>query len=275
MNLSEFKEGVFIRWKILKANTKYSFQESVSYTANNWGSLASTLIFMITFLIFVSAIYGNVRSIAGYSYSEMLVFVFVAQINFYLTWTFSISNVVKLGQGVKTGELDLYLTKPVPHLWFVTFRKIDLVLLFSNAIPSLIPLFYLLIKNYDLDIGMENLLLGIIMIILGQIFLHCFQFIILLGAFWTGEARGFELLAYQLGNYNEPIPFEGYPANFRNWGFVILPVIFHTALTSSYLLGKTSDLSLFLLVLSATIIALFAKNFVWKLALRQYSSASS
>jgi len=275
MNLSEFKEGVFIRWKIVKANTMYSLQESVAYTANNWGSLASTFIFMVTFLIFVTAIYGNVKSIAGYSYSEMLVFVFIAQVNYYLTWGFSLPNVVKLGRGVKTGELDMYLTKPIPHLWFVTFRKIDLALLFSNAFPSLIPLIYLLIKNYNLQIGFGNFILGVTMIIFGQIFLHCFQFILLLGAFWSGEARGFELLAYQLGNYNEPIPFEGYPANFRNWGFVILPVIFHTALTASYLLGKTANLSLFLLVLGATIIALLVKNFVWKLALRQYSSASS
>lgn len=275
MNLSEFKEGFFIRWKIIKANTKYSLQESVAYTADNWGSLASTFIFMVTFLIFVSAIYGNVKSIAGYSYPEMLVFVFIAQINYYLTWSFSLPSVVKLGRGVKTGELDLYLTKPVPHLWFVTFRKIDLVLLFSNALPSLIPLIYLLIKNYNLHIGVGNFILGITMIILGQIFLHCFQFILLSGAFWSGEAKGFEHLAYQLGNYNEPIPFEGYPANFRNWGFVVLPVIFHTALTSSYLLGKTTNLDLFLLVVGATMVALLAKNFVWKLALRQYSSASS
>ncbi len=275
MNLSEFKGGFSIRWKIIRANTRYSAQESVAYAANNWGSLASTVIFMITFLVFVSAIYGNVKTIAGYSYSEMLVFVFVAQINFYLTWGFSLPNVLKLGQGVKIGELDLYLTKPIPHLWFVTFRKIDLVLLFSNAIPSLIPLMYLLIKNYNLHLTFQNFFVGIVMIILGQIFLHCFQFILLLGSFWTGESRGFELLTYQLGNYNEPIPFEGYPADFRNWGFVILPVIFHTALTSSYLLGKTTSMSLFLLVLSATIIALMAKNLVWKLALRQYSSASS
>lgn len=275
MSLSEFKEGVILRWKILKANTKYSLQEGVAYTANNWGSLASTVIFMITFLIFVSAIYEKVKSIAGYSYSEMLVFVFVAQINFYLTWGFSLPSIVKLGQGVKTGELDLYLTKPIPHLWFVTFRKIDLALLFSNAAPSLIPLAYLLLKNYNLHIGIENLLLGIVMIVFGQVFLHCFQFILLLGAFWTGEARGFELLAYQLGNYNEPIPFEGYPENFRSWGFIVLPVIFHTALTSSYLLGKTKNISLFILVFSVTIIALLLKNLVWKLALRQYSSVSS
>ncbi len=164
-------------------------QESVAYTANNWGSLASTFIFMVTFLIFVSAIYGNVKSIAGYSYPEMLVFVLIAQINYYLTWSFSLPSVVKLGRGVKTGELDLYLTKPVPHLWFVTFRKIDLVLLVANAVPAMIPLIYLLLKNYNLNIGIDNVLLGIVMIILGQIFLHCFQFILILGAFWSGQMQ--------------------------------------------------------------------------------------
>ncbi|MBI2103487.1 ABC-2 family transporter protein [Candidatus Woesebacteria bacterium] len=275
MNLSESKEALSIRWRIIKANTKYSISESLAYTGNNWGSLASTIIFMITFLIFISAIYGNVKSIAGYSYSEMLIFVLVAQINFYLTWGFSIPNVVKLGEGVKTGELDLYLTKPIPHLWFVTFRKIDLVLLFSNATPSLIPLVYLLIKNFDLHITLYNILSGIAIIILGQIFLHCFQFILLLGAFWAGEARGFELLMYQLGNYNEPIPFEGYPVNLRYLGFILLPVILHTALSTSFLLGKTTSIELFLLGVGATILALIAKNFVWRLALRQYSSASS
>lgn len=275
MNLSGFKDEIKIRWKIITANTRYSLQESLAYAGNNWGSLASTFIFMITFLIFVSVIYGNTRQVAGYTYSEMLVFIFIAQINFYFTWAFSIPNVVKLGQGAKAGELDLYLTKPIPHLWFVTFRKIDLVLLISNAIPSMIPLIYLLIKNYNLHLTLPNIFLAAALVAAGQIFLHCFQFILLIGAFWTGEARGFEVLAYQLGSYNEPIPFEGYPSNMRNWGFIFLPVIFHTALTTSFLLGKTKSVELFLLAIGVTIAALVVKNFVWKLALRQYSSASS
>ncbi|KKS92794.1 MAG: hypothetical protein UV68_C0035G0004 [Candidatus Collierbacteria bacterium GW2011_GWC2_43_12] len=78
MKQSVFEE-IRIRWVILRANALFSLRESLAYSLNNWGGLASTVVYMLTYLVFLSAIFGKVKSVAGYNYSEILLFTLVTQ----------------------------------------------------------------------------------------------------------------------------------------------------------------------------------------------------
>ena len=133
MEFKNLKKAIHLRLIILKANTIFSFKESLAYVYNNWGGLASTMTYMITYLIFLSIIYSRVDSIAGYNYSQMLLFTFVGQLSFYSIWIWSHQNIVRLGQDVNSGKLDLILSKPLPALWYVTFQKINLTMLFFHG----------------------------------------------------------------------------------------------------------------------------------------------
>ena len=48
----------------------------------------------------------------------------VSQFNFYLAWVWSITNIERLGDDVKTGRLDLILTKPCRPCGGLPFKKI-------------------------------------------------------------------------------------------------------------------------------------------------------
>ncbi|KKT66352.1 MAG: hypothetical protein UW60_C0025G0012 [Candidatus Woesebacteria bacterium GW2011_GWA2_44_33] len=61
-------EEVKIRWVILKANTLFTLKESLAYSLNNWGGLASTITYMLTYLVLLSAIFGRIKTLAGYNY---------------------------------------------------------------------------------------------------------------------------------------------------------------------------------------------------------------
>lgn len=274
MKLSVFEE-IKLRWKILKVNTAFSFKESVAYSMNNWGGLASTVVYMITYLVFLSAIFGRVKTIAGYTYSEILLFTLVSQFNFYLSWIWSITNISRLGESVKSGGLDLILTKPIPALWYVTFSKVNLFMLLFEMWPAMLPLFYLIVKNHDFVVQTSGLFWGIIIFICGHIAIHCMQFIFGLAAFWVGEYRSMNSLSYQIAFFGDSVPIEGYPKWFLTMGVSIFPFLLHTALTTSFILGKTVDLRWVIWSVLVMVIFLVIKKKMWEKALKAYSSASS
>jgi len=274
MKLLVFEE-IKVRWVILKANTLFSFKESMAYSLNNWGGLASTIVYMLTYLVFLSAIFDRVKNLAGYNYSEILLFTLVGQLNFYLSWVWSVTNIDKLGESVKSGGLDLILTKPLPALWYVTFQKVNLFMLVFEMWPATVPLLYLLVKNMNFVISVRGLLLGVITFFAGHIALHCFQFVISLFSFKTGEYKNLNLLSYQLAFFGDSIPLEAYPKAVIGLGVSVVPFLINTALTTSFILGKTTDVRWVWYSLLVMILFLVIKKKAWEKALRAYSSASS
>jgi ABC-type uncharacterized transport system permease subunit len=274
MKLLVFEE-IKIRLMVLKANTLFTLKESLAYSLNNWGGLASTVVYMLTYLIFLSAIFGKVKLVAGYDYGEILFMTLVGQLNFYLSWIWSVTNIDRLGEDVKSGRLDLILTKPLPALWQVTFQKVNLFMLLFEMWPATIPLIYLVIKNGNFAISFRGFLLGIVVFVAGHIAIHCFQFVIGLAVFWLGDYGGANGLSYQIAFFGTSIPLEAYPKLFMSLGLTIAPFLLHTALTTSILLGKITDVRFVWLSVMVMIVFLIIKNKAWKLALRQYSSASS
>ena len=211
-------EEVKIRWVILKANTLFTLKESLAYSLNNWGGLASTITYMLTYLVLLSAIFGRIKTLAGYNYSEILMLTLVSQFNFYLAWVWSIRNLDQLGEDVKTGKLDLILTKPLPALWYVTFQKVNLFMLVFEMWPATLPLIYLLIKNMDFQISLRGLFLGLLSFVFGHIAIHCFQFVMTTITFWTGEHRGLNGLGYSIAFFGDSIPLEAYPKRIMGLG---------------------------------------------------------
>lgn len=275
LEFKTLKRAISIRLTILKANTIFSFREGLAYVYNNWGGLASTMTYMVTYLVFLSIVYSRVDSIAGYTYSEMLLFTFVGQFSFYSTWIWSYGNINKLGEDVNSGKLDLILAKPLPALWYVTFQKIDLPMLLFHGLPALIPLLFLMSRNLSFSIWPLGVPLAMLTFILGQIAIHCFGFILGLSVFWTGQNKGIAGLGYQLMFFGDAIPLEAYPNKIIILGLTAVPFLTHIALTTSYLLGRTTSLNWLDLLFVTTIILIWGKIKLWNLALKRYSSASS
>jgi ABC-type uncharacterized transport system permease subunit len=230
---------------------------------------------MITYLIFLSAIFGRVKTVAGYTFSEILLFTLVSQFNFYLSWIWSITSISNLGESVKSGGLDLILTKPLPALWYVSFSKVNLFMLLFEMWPATLPLIYLIAKNHDFVISLSGMFLGALIFICGHIAIHCMQFVFGLVAFWTGEHKSTNSLSYQIAFFGDSIPIEAYPKWFLTIGVSVFPFLLHTALTTSFVLGKTTDVRWVLWSVLVMVVFLIIKKKMWEKALRAYSSASS
>ena len=276
MKLSDFKKALVIRWKILKSSMLFSFKESLVYTLDNYGNFLSMIIYMITYLVFIDVLFGRVKLVAGYNIGQMLLFTLIIQINYYLTSIFSLQSIDQLDTSINTGELDLWLAKPVPALWYVTFRKINLGELLFNAFPATIPLLIMLSGYWSsLRFSLPGVFAGTLSLFMGQIIIHCYQFIIGLTAFFTGEGKNARNLSTELSMFGDMVPFEGYPQFIKALGLTIVPCLIHSALSVSLMLGKTTNYLILLYVLGLMILFLLAKSYLWKFALRHYSSASS
>lgn len=276
MKLLDFKRGVKIRWKIITSCTMFGLRESLAYALDNWGGLLSMVTYMITFLIFLDILFGRVKLIAGYDYSEMLFFTLIAQINFYLTYVFSLISIERMGDSVNSGTLDLWLVKPVPALWYVTFQRIKLGDLLFSAFPATIPLLIMLSGRWsEFQVNFGGFISGVLCILMGQIIIHCFQFMMSLTAFFTGEAKNARNMSLELSIFGDTIPYEGYPNFVKVIGLSVVPFIVHTALATSFLLGKNTNYFMLVYVFGLMVVFLGAKSALWKVALRHYSSASS
>jgi len=247
----------------------------MAYAANNYGAMLSTFIYTMTYLVFIDAIFNKVKTIAGYSYGEILLLLLLAQMAFYLTYTFSSASINVLAENVKNGNLDLWLTRPVPILWFVSVQKINLNGLIMDGIPAIIVVSMVLSKNIDFSVTTTNLVAGILVMIVGLIICHCFQFMMNTSCFWVGENRNMRNLIFEMVTFGDSIPFEGYSANFQKFGFLFLPPMITSALATSVLLGK-SDWQVYLPIVSTIMVVFLWLNMkVWEIALKHYSSASS
>jgi ABC-2 type transport system permease protein len=267
--------GIRLKLRLVKGNTIFGLREAFAYSANNWGYLTSTIAYIATFLIFVEAMFGRTNNLAGYQKNEVLLLVLMTQITFLIVFFISQSNIEKMGEMIRSGNLDLLLIKPLPHLWYLTWQRIDLTTTISNLVTSIFPVVIMLNKNGGVQLKWDNLVGGIIISIMGMVAVHCFQFMVNLSTFWTGQNKSILRLSYELGTFAQEVPWEGFPTTLKVIGISLIPSLINSALATSVMLGKSSYQGLigYTLFLAAAMLGL--KTAAWKEAIKHYQSASS
>ena len=276
MKLLGFRQKILKRWRILKSNTVYTSRESLAYSANNWGSLISTMSYIATYLVFIEAIFNKTETVASYNQNEMLFLTVIGQTAFLIIHFFSFVNVKEMTELVKTGGMDLLLLKPLPHLFYVSIKKIDLPTTALNLITSVTPpLVYLIIKG-GVKLSISNLGTGIWVAIMGMVCVHCFQFILNLVIFWQAKAKSISRISYDASHWGMDIPFEGFPQLLKTIFLTIIPSLIPVGLAVSIMLGKNSfGWQWGVYSTLVTIIFVFLKSKMWQRALLVYQSASS
>ncbi len=275
MKLSEFKEYFRIRIAILKIGILDAWQNDFAYWANNWGNIASTLAYTGAFILYTNILYAKTKLIAGYTRDEMLIFTFFAQLAFYINGGIFWKNLENLVERVNTGSLDLILIKPFPSLFYVIYQKISLFSLFRDALPPLILL--LLVTNWqNLSLNPVNVVVGFLISILGVMIITIFQFFAALPVFWLGESdKIMRLSAFFEHQAGKTVPLEGYDKLFQILFSTLIPVLFTTGISSSVFLGKTPAFEMLSYTIIVLTILIFLQKYFWKIALKNYTSASS
>jgi ABC-2 type transport system permease protein len=275
MKLLVCKNFISDRVEILKASIVYNWQIDSAYPFANIGRMVGSVLYTITTLIYINVLYQKLHLIAGYSQQEMLVFFAIGQVALFTIASFSYDNIIDLIASVNTGGLDLILTKPLPSLFYVSIKNIGLFRILVENIGSLTIMFFF-IKWSTLSITFYSFISALIVFVCGLISMHVIQFIAALPVFWIGESSSLLDSTWSFEyNIGRTIPYEGFSAPFQIIFTTLLPSLITTGVTASVLLSKSNPLLMAIYCLAVASFCLIIKNLFWRLALKNYTSASS
>ncbi|MDQ3099495.1 MAG: ABC transporter permease [bacterium] len=274
MKPSGFNSYFTERLQLIKINTINTYQIELAYFSQRWASLLSTLTFTLSYILLINIVYNNVHFIASYSKNDSLFLSVVGQINYYIMWTWGTTNIQNLITFVNRGDLDLILIKPLPTLFYITFRRIGLVGFLTQGLPTLI-LLAAFVNWSEIYVAPLNLLLGIIVFICGQIALNSFQFMFAIPVFWQGESTELFNVSMEFLGVPTQIPFEALYSGLKIVFTTIIPVAISTVICTSVLLGKSDPRPLVLVSIFVAVVSSILKKYLWNVAMKQYTSASS
>lgn len=258
---------------LAKINLINVFRRDIAYFGNNWLNIFSTFFYMLTQIIFVEFLFGNVAEIAGVTKNHIYIFMLFGQMAFFLQQSLTYWGTLSLADDVNRGNLDLVLTKPVPTRWHIYTKSISLLVLFRDSAPSLLPL--LMVINFsEINLAPLSMLAGVVVFMMGFVVDHLLLYSLAMTSFWSGSSD-FATNFFWAERTRTNVPFEALSPKFKTAIFVGLPAYITGSLAASVALGYTSALTWLTICFIAMIAWIIFNNFIWRKALMQYSSASS
>lgn len=256
--------------RLLAKLLKFNWQQETAYFGNSLISMITPVAYVLSFLVMITVLFQNINSLAGYSRDEMFFLIFIGQLLFY-SYSFWADSAEYMERYVNDGTLDYILTKPVSSLFYVTLHRIRPLRGLVNFVGPLTPT-WLVIDWSNLELAMGALLPAAIILFCGVVLYHQFQFLTSLVSFWTGRARQTTLLVYAASS--QSIPLEGLGTGLK-WLLLGVMPVFTASVVASVMLGKADPVFWMAAMLGVLAVFSFLKRFLWRLALKQYSSASS
>ncbi len=253
---------------------RFNWQIETAFPRSVLGELLTTLCWNIMFILFARVVTLKVNYIAGYSYEDWVVFLTVMQLTFYITTSLSGTGVERFVDIVKDGRFDAFLVKPVSILLQIFTCRIKTFHTVMSAFIPMVMYFSLIISQGGFKTSGIAIFYAIIAWIIGFFIQHFFYFAIAMSVLWTQKTRNLLKIVYLSGNIGN-YPIEAYTEPIRTIVIFLATTPITVGVTVSYLLEKTTDLSLLLLqaFFATLFFALFV--FLWKKGLPKYESFSS
>jgi ABC-2 type transport system permease protein len=259
--------------KIYIAFLKFSIIFSTTYRFSFIIQLFVEFGYQAVVIFFFRIIYGNVQSIAGWSYYEILFFlglnVITSEILLAICY---IRNLDELPYQISRGNIDMALTKPINTLFNLSLSKP-----YFSAITSSISGVFLMIYSFsklNLPLSIANFLQGVLLLSCGFIIAYSILVIFSSLSFvFINTTKIPEIAENIIVNYKEN-PHQVYQGIVRIIFFYIFPVVFLTSIPATAFLQGVG-LNYIALALSLAAIFLFLAIKLWDNMIKHYSSASS
>lgn len=250
---------------------QFSFSKALEFRIDFFFRIAMDIMYYIVNIALFKILLLHTPFIAGWSDEQMMVFVGCYLLVDAINMTVFSTNMWWLPFYINRGELDYYLIRPVSPLFFLSLREFS-----ANSFINLIIagcFFFYSLFNYSQDWSLLSLIGLIILLINGSLIYYCIQMLMILPVFWTQSARGFIDLFYILG-----LAMERPDRIFKGWLRILFTIFLPFALIASFparVFLEGADFSTIIhLILVSTGLWLIVL-YVWKMGLKNYSSASS
>lgn len=256
------------RWAILRAFWVANVAEEAQYRANFVVSLLATLFWIATALLTLAIFFRQTSAIGGWSFWEVVVLLGVFNAIGGVVEALFRPSIGKLAEHVRTGSLDLILTRPIDPQFHVSFRRIDLWKIIDVLLGFALAA-YALVRLGALDplrIAGFLLLFAAACVLIYTLWLALMSL-----AFWLVDVENLAVLfdaLYESARY----PAAAYPGALRFLFVYLVPIVWTTTIPASALTGRLRP-AWGLALLAASAAALLAGRGLWRFALRHYTSA--
>lgn len=259
-------------WRVLKELIRLRFQNLMMFRLDFFGPFfVDGSLFFIQLLVF-NAVYSNVETIGTWERGEMIIYIGTFSLLNAISMTLCFFGVNGIPAKVKSGEMDLYLSKPVSPLFRLTFEKIS-----PGSIPLIIMSIGIIlfgIKTSDIEIRIYDVMIYVFW--LGAMALLYYEMEVLIRSVSlyivsTARMDQLEEAGLSLCMKLPGIAFYGF---YKIIFYFILPYGIMATLPVQSLIGEmnfkiAAEGILVLIVFS------ILTNLVWKRGLKHYNSASS
>ncbi|RUS95296.1 ABC transporter permease [Dulcicalothrix desertica PCC 7102] len=246
----------------LKLETEYRVQFVLS-------ALNSLVILSAGFIV-IQVMFNHTKSVGGWSFYETLAILGVFMIIESFINCVVEPNLTQIPTDIHTGYMDFNLLKPVNGQFLVSFYRIN--------IWSILDLFLGVgVLSYSMIIlgtaNIKNFLLSLMLLFSGAVIIYSVWFLLSITSFWfvkVSQISEIFLTFFSAGRF----PASAYPRWARLFLTFIVPIVFATTVPASAAVGRLDwKMALGSLLLAG--IFLLLSNLAWRIAVANYTSASS
>lgn len=251
---------------------KNSLISVMEYRINFVFGVLVELGFIVIKLTYVYVVYRVGENINGLTPDNVLLFVGTFIIMSGIYSALLLMNFVKLPELIRTGDLDIYITKPISLQFMTTLTKIDI----SFAVPNIIGGVIMVAIGWNrshIPVTGSNLIGYSGYLLLGVLMTYSIFLIPQLLAFWTVKTNGVNDVSNALFDFNQ-MPMAIYNKLVQKAGTFLIPVFLLTNYSPLILLNGLSRLEIVWGIAAPFIFLIFVR-ILWKYALKNYTSASS
>lgn len=231
----------------------------------------NTSYFLVQLFAF-EAIYGHVENIRGWGHGEILIFIGTFSLIDSINMVICFFGVISIPEKIQTGELDLYLTKPVNPLLRITFEKMN-----PGAIPLLIFSACIIgygVRESGMNLSYANIMAYLVMVPLMTILFYDMELLLRCFAFFVFSVNNLMKIENTAMDLCMKIPGIAFDGIYRFIFYCILPYGVIATLPTQALIGALSVKGLVFGVVIVCIFTFIAFSF-WTYGVHRYESASS
>jgi ABC-2 type transport system permease protein len=257
---------------IYAALWKNSIAREMGFKANFLLWIVVEMLWFGLQLGFIAVIFQHTERIATWTRWEVVLLIGASHFIQQLFTAVFLSNITQLSEYIRTGKLDFMLLLPVNTRFLISFRQVDLGG-FVNAASAVAVMAYALSQ---LHLGISaGQLAGFLCLALCSLLVH-YSLMLMLAAtsFWTVRGQGIVWGYYNLFNIAR-MPDAAFHGFFRVFFTYAIPVLLVANVPTKLLaqkLGSTREMALLAML---SLVCFAASELIWRLALKQYTSASS
>lgn len=251
---------------------KLRLSREMIYSFNFFAALfVDGIMFIIQMLAFTT-IFSQVDSVNGWSKFHVIIFIgtFTILDGLYMATYFF--GVITIGDKIRNGELDLYITKPINTLFFVSFENMNIGSILISILGAIMVAYGT--ENLGIEITLIKVIGYMFLMFLMYILMYDLMIILRCCGFWFTKADNIYKLENELVNFCFKVPGIMYKGIGKMIFYFILPYGLIATIPTEFIAG-TMTVQGWLTAISVCSVFSFLAIFLWKRGLGRYSSASS